>query len=179
MIYPRHYAAPPPVPADETDRASGTGTQPRTGYDAGIRHLNRLMDQIYTEDLDLADLNKAVDRQDFAEHWGISLKFLELLSVHWPLILAENGVIDAADRRNRLLKSLAAHWERHPPAHKTIAVGSTGSIPATAALLKTVANLPDGCIVLPGLDQIMDEKSWNALDDTHPQATKVASFEGT
>lgn len=133
--------------------------------------LGRLMDQIYTEDLDLADLHKAVDRQDFAEHWGISLKFLELLSVHWPLILAENGVIDSADRRNRLLKTLAAHWDKNPPAHKIIAAGSTGSIPATAALLKTVANLPDGCIVLPGLDQTMDEKSWDSLDDTHPQAT--------
>ncbi len=133
--------------------------------------LGRLMDQVYTEDLDLADLRKAVDRQDFAEHWGISLKFLELLSVHWPLILAENGVIDSADRRNRLLKTLAAHWEKNSPLHKIIAAGSTGSIPATAALLKTVANLPDGCIVLPGLDQLMDEKSWKTLDDTHPQAT--------
>lgn len=133
--------------------------------------LGRLMDQIYTEDLDLADLHKAVDKKDFAAHWDISLKFLELLSVHWPLILAENGVIDSADRRNRLLKTLATHWQKNPPPHKIIAAGSTGSIPATATLLKTVANLPDGCIVLPGLDQVMDEKSWAALDDTHPQAT--------
>lgn len=140
--------------------------------------LGRLMDQTYTENLDLADLHKAVDRKDFAEHWDISLKFLELLSIHWPLILAENGVIDSADRRNRLLKTLAAHWQKNPPAHKIIAAGSTGSIPMAAALLKTVANLPDGCIVLPGLDQGMDEKSWAALDDTHPQATLRHLLEG-
>jgi ATP-dependent helicase/nuclease subunit B len=133
--------------------------------------LGRLMDQIYTENLDLADLPKAIDREDFAKHWDISLRFLELLSVHWPLILAENGMIDAADRRNRLLKKLSAHWRKNPPAHKIIAAGSTGSIPATAELLKTIANLPDGCIVLPGLDQIMDEASWKAMDDTHAQDT--------
>lgn len=133
--------------------------------------LGRLMDQVYTEDLNLADLPKIVDKAEFADHWQISLDFLALLSEHWPNILIEQGVIDAADRRNRLLKALAAHWHNHPPVHKIIAAGSTGTIPATAALLKTIANLPDGCIVLPGLDQAMDEDSWQAMDDTHPQAT--------
>ena len=133
--------------------------------------LGRLMDQIYAEDLDLAYLPRAIDKEDFAEHWNISIEFLKILSVFWPMILAENGVIDAADRRNRLLKKLAAHWQANPPTHKIIAAGSTGSIPATARLLKTIAGLPDGCIVLPGLDQTMDDESWKAMDDTHPQAT--------
>lgn len=135
------------------------------------RALARLMDQIYTEDLDLANLPKAVDREDFSEHWKISLDFLEILSIHWPLILAENGMIDSAARRNILLTRLAEHWQANPPSHKIIAAGSTGSIPATAKLLGTIANLPEGCIVLPGLDQMMDDKSWSAMDDTHPQAT--------
>src|SRR5690606_25197012 len=110
-----------------------------------------------------------VDRERFSEHWQISLDFLSILSEHWPRILAENGVIDAADRRNRLLKALAAHWRKNPPPHKIIAAGSTGSIPATAELLKVIAELPHGCIVLPGLDQMIDDESWNALDQTHPQ----------
>lgn len=133
--------------------------------------LGRLMDQVYTEDLDLANLPHAVERADFSQHWQISLDFLSILSQHWPLILAEQGVIDAADRRNRLLKKLAEHWQKSPPLHPVIAAGSTGSIPATSALLKVIASLPDGCVVLPGLDGIMDDESWNALDDTHPQAT--------
>ncbi len=150
----------------------------KLGLDRGIEQdmmltnaLGRLMDQVYTEDLDLANLPSIVDRADFAAHWQVSLDFLEILSKHWPLILAEHGAIDSADRRNRLLKKLAAHWQKNPPSHPIIAAGSTGSIPATAMLLKTIANLPDGCIVLPGLDQGMDEESWAAMDDTHPQAT--------
>lgn len=133
--------------------------------------LGRLMDQVYTEDLDLKDLPLIVDREDFSAHWQISLDFLSILSEHWPLILESEGLIDSADRRNRLIKTLNAHWESNPPQHKIIAAGSTGSIPATALLLKTIANLPNGCIVLPGLDQRMDDDSWLSMDDTHPQAT--------
>jgi ATP-dependent helicase/nuclease subunit B len=131
--------------------------------------LGKLMDQIYTEDLDIQNLDKAVPREEFAEHWQVSLDFLKLISKHWPEILQERGVIDLADHRNRLMKKLASYWEAHPPEGKIIAAGSTGSIPATARFLKTIAELENGRVVLPGLDQLMDEESWNILDDTHPQ----------
>ncbi len=133
--------------------------------------LGRLMDQIYTEDLDLARLPDLVDAAEFSAHWQVSIKFLSILSEVWPAILAQEGAIDAADRRNRLIKRLAQHWQANPPKHPVFAAGSTGSIPATAELLKTIAALPDGCIILPGLDQAMDAESWAAMDDTHPQAT--------
>jgi ATP-dependent helicase/nuclease subunit B len=135
------------------------------------RALGRLMDQIYTEDLDLKDLPNAVDHEEFSKHWQISISFLNILSENWPKILESQGVIDAADRRNKLLKRLAKDWRDNPPTHTVIAAGSTGSIPATAELLQVVANLPNGCVVLPGLDTSLDEHSWKALDDTHPQAT--------
>ncbi len=133
--------------------------------------LASLMDQIYTEDLDLKNLPTLVERAEFAAHWQISIDFLSILSEFWPKILTENGEMDSADRRNQLLKKLKQHWSEKPPAYPVIAAGTTGSIPATAALLKTILGLPDGCIVLPGLDQAMDSESWKNLDDTHPQAT--------
>src|SRR5690606_19979865 len=106
-----------------------------------------------TEDLDLSALPSLVEEADFAAHWQVSIKFLSILSEVWPAILAERGVIDAADRRNRLIKRLARHWQTNPPDYPVFAAGSTGSIPATAELLKTIAAMPQGCIVLPGLDQ--------------------------
>lgn len=135
------------------------------------RALGQLMDQAYTEDLDLATLPTLVDAARFADHWQITLNFLGLLSEHWPGILADNGAIDAADRRNRLIKALAAQWETTPPAGPVIAAGSTGSIPATARLLGVIAGMKDGAVVLPGLDTAMDEASWAVINDTHPQAT--------
>lgn len=148
------------------------------GYGRGIvqdmelaRALAQLMDQTYTEDLDLKDLPKLVESEAFASHWQVSIEFLSIISGHWPNILKELGVIDSADRRNRLLKNLSEHWQKNAPAHFVIAAGTTGSIPATARLLKTITDLPKGMIVLPGLDQSLDEDSWGVMDDTHPQAT--------
>ncbi|MDB5491964.1 MAG: double-strand break repair protein AddB [Micavibrio sp.] len=133
--------------------------------------LGHLLDTIYTEGRDISALPALVDRSKFSEHWQITLDFLTIISVAWPEILKEMGVIDAADRRNRLLQSLADHWQKHPPTTPIIVAGSTGSIPAAGNLLHIVATLPNGCVVVPGLDKILDERSWQKLDDTHPQAT--------
>ncbi len=130
--------------------------------------LGQLIDQIIIEECDLANLHEIVP-EDFADHWQITLDFLKILSEHWPKILSENGVIDGAERRNRLIKALAQHWQDHPPKEPVIAAGSTGSIPATTALLSTIANLEHGRVVLPGLDQVIDEQSWQVLDESHPQ----------
>ncbi|HEY8191770.1 MAG TPA: double-strand break repair protein AddB, partial [Alphaproteobacteria bacterium] len=133
------------------------------------RALAELLDRVHTEGRDLRELHHLVD-EEFSEHWGITLKFLAIISDVWPGILAAEGCIDAADRRNRLLLAMADHWEKAPPPGRVIAAGSTGSIPAAARLLKVIAGLPQGQVILPGLDQDMDERSWDKIDDTHPQA---------
>ncbi|MCI5059693.1 MAG: double-strand break repair protein AddB, partial [Alphaproteobacteria bacterium] len=108
--------------------------------------LGQLMDQIYTEDLDIQDLPSLIDNHELSEHWQITTKFLEVLSKSWPEILAEKGLIDTADRRNRLLKALNSLWQQSPPGHPVIIAGSTGSIPATAVLMKTALSLPRGSL---------------------------------
>ncbi len=133
--------------------------------------LGSLMDQIYTENLSLSSLPHLVKGTDFADHWQITVDFLTILSEHWPRILETEGVIDAADRRNRLMNMLAEHWERQPPPYSVIAAGSTGSIPATGRLLKVIAFMPNGAVVLPGLDQIISEEDWAYVREGHPQAT--------
>ncbi len=133
--------------------------------------LGQLMDQIHTEDKDLKDLPDLVDRQLFADHWQITLDFLEILSENWPKIMNALGGIDASDRRNRLLHALNTHWQNNPPSLPIIAAGSTGSIPSTAALLKTISRLPKGRVVLPGIDLHMSEDAWENVEEGHPQAT--------
>lgn len=132
--------------------------------------LGRLLDQIHTEGLDIRDLTTLAGAE-FAEHWQVTLDFLKIIAENWPAILAEQNVIDAADRRDRLIRALAGSWRDKPPPFPVLAAGSTGSIPATALLLQTIAGLPQGRVVLPGLDSALDTESWDALDDTHAQAT--------
>jgi ATP-dependent helicase/nuclease subunit B len=107
---------------------------------------------------------------DYATHWAQTLAFLDILREAWPRILAERGQMDPQARRVRLVRALAAHWAARPPG-PIWAAGSTGSVPATAHLLSTVARLPDGAVVLPGLDRDADAATWEAIgiDPAHPQ----------
>ncbi len=130
--------------------------------------LGTLIDQVATQRLDFNNL-KNLDVSDYAEHWSETLAFLELVTDFWPDILESEGVMDPADRRNRLLETQASVWRDSPPDTPIIAAGSTGSIPATADLLKVVANLPGGAVILPGLDKGLSDEAWDALGPTHPQ----------
>ncbi len=132
--------------------------------------LGGLLDQVQTEGVNFDELENLVP-EEFAIHWQETLKFLQILTKNWPDLLDGTGYMDAAERRNHLLHALCENWLRNPPDHPIIAAGSTGSIRATSALLEVIARLPKGMVVLPGLDQNIDDDSWEAIEDTHPQAT--------
>ncbi len=134
------------------------------------RELARLIDQVETEGLSFDNLERLAPKA-LAEHWQITLRFLEIAGEAWPAIQAEEGAIGPAERRRRLLEEQTRLWRESPPTSPVFAAGSTGSIPATAALLKTVAQLPAGEVVLPGLDRESSEETWRlvAADPQHPQ----------
>ncbi|MCW5698690.1 MAG: double-strand break repair protein AddB, partial [Rhodospirillales bacterium] len=124
--------------------------------------LTRFFDHIRIEDLNYSRLNDLVP-DALAEHWQITLNFLAIVTDAWPKILDSEGCLDPPDRRNRLLDAQAAAWEARPPASPVIVAGSTGTIPATARLMKVVCRLPQGALVLPGLDQTADDDTWAAI----------------
>ncbi len=130
--------------------------------------LAGLLDQVHTEGLAFHELKSLVP-EDYAAHWNITLEFLKILTENWPVILESEGALDPADRRNRLLDAQRRVWEESPPQGPVIAAGSTASIPAVAKLLATIARLPQGMVVLPGLDRFMAEDDWQNLDANHPQ----------
>ena len=142
--------------------------------------LERTIDALTIEEVDISRLAGAVDdAPDLAAHWQMSLDKLRVLLDDWPRELARMGRIDLADRRNRLLRSLGGRWLNSPPDGFTIAAGITTAAPAVAALLATIARMPQGAVVLPGLalDRVMGEQEWDALgpvdgrrpEETHPQ----------
>ncbi len=130
--------------------------------------LARLLDQVHTERLSFDALAGLVP-DAFAEHWRKTLEFLTILTERWPKVLAEAEAIDPAARRNLLLDAQSRAWKKNPPEFPVIAAGSTGSIPATADLLGIIAALPQGRVVLPGLDPVLSEDAWKALKSSHPQ----------
>jgi ATP-dependent helicase/nuclease subunit B len=149
----------------EHRRDSGFGFAQAT---AMARHLTRFLDEAETQQVDLKKLDDLVPRQ-FAEHWAGVRDFLILIRDQWPMLLAPEAAQDPAARRNLLLARLARHYRETKPSGPVIAAGTTGSIPATAELLGTIAQLPAGAVILPGLDRELDSESWNALEPGHPQ----------
>lgn len=126
--------------------------------------LARLMDDMTTREVSWDNLDDLVpDHLD--RYWEITLDFLRTVREFWPKILEERGAIEPAKRCDLLIaaeaKRLAAIKDG-----PVIAAGSTASMPATAELLKTIASLPHGAVVLPGLDTSLDDASWDLIGGT-------------
>lgn len=134
------------------------------------RELARLIDQAHTERCPFERLATLVPEQ-YAEHWQVTLRFLAVATEHWPRILAEEGAIDPAHRRDLLLGRLAERWRARPPAGPVLIAGSTGSVKATAELMQVVAGLERGAVILPGLDRAGVAIDRDAIrdDPSHPQ----------
>src|ERR1700734_3722717 len=117
--------------------------------------LARLIDDMTTRGVPWERLDKLVP-DELDEYWQLTLKFLQIAIKQWPEVLHERGVIEAVTRRDLLIKAEAARLARKTEA-PGIVEGSTGSIPATAELIPTIARLPHGPGGLPGLDTVLDE----------------------
>ncbi len=123
--------------------------------------LARLMDDMTTRSVSWERLGELVP-EALDPYWQLSLEFLKIAREAWPKILAERGVIDPAARRDALIAAEAARLATQPDG-PVIAAGSTGSMPATAELIATIAKLRHGAVVLPGLDTDLDAESWELI----------------
>ncbi len=141
--------------------------------------LGDLLHQIYIEELPWSKLSSLVDI-DYAAHWQEITLFLDYFAERWEKWLEESKLIDPARRELLLLRRQAEYWANNRPAHPIIAAGSTGSVRATADLLNTIANLPNGQVILAGLDKHLDSNLWKDLPASHPQfylARLLSKFE--
>lgn len=140
--------------------------------------LARTLDQMIVEEVDPARLADAVPAE-LSEHWQTSLDLLHIILNRWPEELGRRGRIDLADRRNRLLIATERRWADTPPEGLIVAAGISNAAPAVGRLLRRIARLPQGMVVLAGLDRFMPDAEWDALGggegvrpiETHPQYT--------
>lgn len=152
----------------------GESAVPEMGFDHALRmalSLGQVLDQAETEGVDLKDVSSLPIAEHLSAHWQLTLEFLNILTEHWPQVEAGLGAMNPARRRRISLERQIGRWNTSPPERRIIAAGSTGSIPATRDFLATVAALPQGALVLPGLDQSLTDADWQAVreDETHPQ----------
>ncbi|WP_094076018.1 double-strand break repair protein AddB [Notoacmeibacter marinus] len=152
------------IAAEAAQRGGPAAPVPATLADAIhlAGDLGRLIDEVETEGLEWERFRDIVP-EDLADWWQITLQFLTIVTEAWPAYLEEKGRSNPADHTNRMLDALAARLVAAPPPGPVIAAGSTGTNPVTRRLLASIASLPNGAVVLPGLDRQLDDDAWSLL----------------
>ncbi|MGE3228869.1 MAG: double-strand break repair protein AddB [Hyphomicrobium sp.] len=149
--------------------ARATATAATTAQAALLaKELAALMDMVETEAVSLDGLAHLVP-ETFSEHWQKTLRFLEIVTAYWPAHLAESGLMSPAGRRNAVIRAEAERLSAGLALDPVIVAGVTGSIPATVELMRAVAALPNGAIVLPALDTDLDAESWQTIVPEHAE----------
>ncbi len=128
--------------------------------------LADLMDEMQGEGVS-PDKIAELDVSDQSGHWERALKFLQIIAHYFG---DSSDAPDKEARQRTVVMSLAARWQATPPQHPIIVAGSTGSRGATALFMQTVAQLPQGAVILPGFDFDLPDDVWSAMEDEdHPQ----------
>lgn len=139
--------------------------------------LAQTMDRLLAEEIAPAHLlSEAVMETlgTIAGHWQNNLRLFATVQARWQFELDERGEVDAATRRNMLFDRAAKLWRETPPDVPIVAAGITGVAPALARLLRTIADMPQGAVVLPDLDLNLSQEAWDELgsagapDAEHP-----------
>jgi double-strand break repair protein AddB len=131
--------------------------------------LAALMEEMQGEGV-TPDRIAALDVSDQSGHWQRALRFLGIVQQYFR----DDAAPDAAGYARMAMERLTQGWEQSPPSGPVIVAGSTGSRGTTHALMRAVARLPNGAVVLPGVDPHMPQSVWDSLTDAltgedHPQ----------
>ena len=161
-------------PQYDVDEPFLVASSPAGAYALAV-DLGALIDELHIEEIPVDNLDAIVDA-DFDRYWSITTRFLEIALRQWPEILATRGLIDAVVRQKTHIDLRVAALAAEVDGSPTIALGSTGTQPATARLLATIAMRSNGAVILPGLDLDMTEADWARVGATdgepafsHPQ----------
>lgn len=111
-----------------------------------------------------------LDVTDQSGHWQRTLEFIQLVQQYFE----DDAQPDSEGRQRRVVEAQIERWATVPPTHPIIVAGSTGSRGATSLFMQAVARLPQGAIILPGVDTDMPYDVWDKLEpanggEDHPQ----------
>lgn len=128
--------------------------------------IARTMDRLLVEHVSPEDLfgDKVMGLVgELANNWKRSLALFMRVQDLWLKELIASGAVDPPDRRNQLFRDLAKKWRADPPPFPVIAAGVTSASPRLAKLLRVIADMPQGAVVLPDFDLNASGEVWSEL----------------
>lgn len=142
------------------------GLAPRASLYGLSDSLADLMAEMQEEGVTPDDLS-GLDMGDHATHWQRTQAFLSIVAPHFA---GGEDRMSVEARQSAVVDRLVALWRDCPPDHPVIVAGSTGSRGPTARFMAAVAQLPQGAVILPGLDFDQPRAVWDRLRDWQGQA---------
>src|SRR5688572_31025746 len=133
----------------------------RVAHDLGRTMDRLLVEEIGPEELLEEDVLGVLG--DLAGHWQNSLRLFARVQARWLAELQQRGEVDPADRFNKLFRHAAERWRATPPETPVVAAGVTSASKGLAALLRRIARMPKGAVVLPDLDLSLGAEAWDEL----------------
>jgi ATP-dependent helicase/nuclease subunit B len=135
------------------------------------RALADLIDETARDEADWSALDSLDEQREIADWWRLTADFLAIIRDAWPEALRAMNRSNPAAFASAQIDAARLALEAGPPDRVVIAAGSTGSIPATARLLSSIARLPRGAVVLPGFDTRLSAGTLAALREPDTDAT--------
>ena len=130
--------------------------------------LGSLIDELNINSVTIKDLEK-VTEGELPKHLQLNLNLMRRVIVLYKKALLERELIDHCSKQILDVNNLINHWETKPYIMPLLIAGSTGSQKSTAKLMHAISKLPQGLVVLPGLDTHLTDRSWKSLEPDHPQ----------
>ena len=127
------------------------------------RKFAEMIDELEIEQIGFEQLNTLDLNPDLADHWRKSFDQISDIIPAYRSELAKRKLMGPAERRNVLLGMLEHRLRDTPPSSPIIAAGITTSAVAVTNVLRRISRMPNGIVILPGVDLGMQEKDWEAL----------------
>ena len=132
--------------------------------------LISILDDADMEKADLSRISELDEIQKFAaKHFQNAIELYKIVQEFWPKRLKEIGLMQPFERRVALLDALTEIWTNDPPKYPVIIAGSTGTLGASAQLMRCVAHMDEGMVILPGLNTAVPDEAWGDVGPQHPQ----------
>lgn len=140
------------------------------------RKLAELIDELEVEMVDFKAFSDIAVDAELAGHWQTAYgQLLRILPLYREAVHARS-LLGPAERRNLLLAGLERRIAAGAGELRIIAAGITTSAKGVARLLRRIALVPEGQVILPGLDLNLADDRWHDMslptDSDQPQMVR-------